>query len=1142
MPLSPRSLAATVLLLGLALLAPSAHAFIASPGDSCTDCVAVADLCCAIAPNYQGPGAPTFSPNILVGTRYPSSVPYVVTIYDLGSPLPAGPEDADWAAMTRYYGPGAGWTIDSLGTVFGLTLDEYGNIFVTHTAIYSSDQIGQVFGGAAGAIYRIDAVTGAINVFATLPNFPDGSYSPPENMPGLGNITYDCKFKQFFVTNVEDGKIYRIKPVGVNGLTGTVVQTFDPLAPDTGVPGFAPLGERLWAVQIHGDRVFYSVWVEDFITTSPLDNQIRSVQLNLAGAMVPGTDKLELNVPADPNTTWAPNMFSSPVSDISFNVNGRMLLAERSMGDPTTTSAHLSRVLEYECVNYCWQRTNPFDVGDCCGRINAAGGVDYDNMPYAGPSGAIGRVWASGDALHLSGSYTDIIYGLQGFRPTGGNIVNSMLIDSDGFAGFQDKSYQGDVEKPGCPPSVLGSICGVKFMDANHNGVIDGAETGIPGWTIVLTGPGGPYTTTTNANGAYCFTNLGPGTYLVSENAVASYVQTAPASGTYSVTLAVGQTIGGKDFGNYLCQSGPCAPAPTGMTAWWPFNEATTATTAADLTHLSPARNVAQLFGGAAISINGEVGNRLCFPNELAYAAIPSSNQLGLDIMAQPFSIDAWIRVPNSTGTPRMLVDKRTLVSSVPYKTRGYAVYLNGMQLFLELGNGATTQIIPGPIVTAATWNHFAVTVSRSPQAGLWYLNGAVQPTYNFLPTPGNATTTAPMYFGHTNPAFPLGSPLTGCIDELEIFTNTVLPASTISAVYQAGVAGKCPDIVRLPAVTSICKNDSTVLVCFNICNTSASTQSYHWSLAPLPAGPGCTVAGPITFSPSLGTITVPPGGCTTPICITIPRPPGLTAQNATSCFALSVVNDSTGRCQTRNGTIRADNTCYCIKAVTPGVVAVPARLAGGIIGIPIDIGVGFPCPPIDRLSYAVTARFDGGNQEDPLKLSLNGLPPGEPVIGFLDASPEPEVTLSFAVSYPDGHDLGAPYSLVFSADTDGDGIMEEMCSVPVASSSDSVAVTDAPRPGERLEVARLQAAPNPFFGGSVIAFAIPVAGQVELGVYDVNGRLVRMLRQGMTTAGTHSIEWDGRDPSGRRAPAGVYFVRLDTAQNQLRAKLIKLR
>ena len=64
----------------------------------------------------------------------------------------------------------------------------------------------------------------------------------------------------------------------------------------------------------------------------------------------------------------------------------------------------------------------------------------------------------------------------------------------------------------------------------------------------MLTGPGGPYTVTTGTNGAYCFTNLGPGNYIVSENAVPSFVQTAPASGTYSVSLAMGQTVGGKVF------------------------------------------------------------------------------------------------------------------------------------------------------------------------------------------------------------------------------------------------------------------------------------------------------------------------------------------------------------------------------------------------------------------------------------------------------------------------------------------------------------------------------------------------------------------------------------------------------------------
>src|SRR6185369_4136224 len=108
---------------------------------------------------------------------------------------------------------------------------------------------------------------------------------------------------------------------------------------------------------------------------------------------------------------------SYPVSDISFGASGRMLLAERGISNETIPQAHASRVLEYACNGGCWQLTNPFAVGDGVAMMNCEGGVDYDRFSYTG--GPLGRVWASGDALHFGGSYTDYIYGYQGFRPTG---------------------------------------------------------------------------------------------------------------------------------------------------------------------------------------------------------------------------------------------------------------------------------------------------------------------------------------------------------------------------------------------------------------------------------------------------------------------------------------------------------------------------------------------------------------------------------------------------------------------------------------------------------------------------------------------------------------------------------------------------
>jgi hypothetical protein len=397
--------------------------------DTCESCASPPDTCCAQPPALGQVEHPFLSSNLLVATRQASGVyPVCVVIYDLGSPLPAPLEDTNWNTITRWSGPNNTWNQDSLGTVFGLTLDKYGNIFVTHTSCYAPDAIAQVLGGAAGGIYRIDANTAKITTFCVLPNAADGSVSPGENRPGLGNISYDCRHDQFFVTDLEDGRIYRIKANGVNGATGTVQETFDPLAPDDGSPGWAPAGERLWGVQVHGDRVYYAVWAETVGEPSATAaNEIRSVGLLPSGAFdtSAGSDRHELYVPPRINSNA-----SNPVSDISFSAAGRMLLGERGVTQLTIPTAHEARVLEYECVGGCWLPANPFAIGIITPE-NSAGGVDYDRFPYTGSQ--LGRVWATGDALHGAiPPYTDVLYGIQGFRPSGGSIQNSMLIDSDG--------------------------------------------------------------------------------------------------------------------------------------------------------------------------------------------------------------------------------------------------------------------------------------------------------------------------------------------------------------------------------------------------------------------------------------------------------------------------------------------------------------------------------------------------------------------------------------------------------------------------------------------------------------------------------------------------------------------------------------
>ncbi|MDX6500367.1 MAG: hypothetical protein QOG23_3627 [Blastocatellia bacterium] len=95
------------------------------------------------------------------------------------------------------------------------------------------------------------------------------------------------------------------------------------------------------------------------------------------------------------------------------------------------------------------------------------------------------------------------------------------------------------------------TISGMKFNDLNGNGVRDGGEAGIAGWTIkIMDANGNTHTAVTDASGNYSFTVPSPGIYTVSEVSQLGWVQTAPSSGTYVVSVPTGQAYPNKDFGN----------------------------------------------------------------------------------------------------------------------------------------------------------------------------------------------------------------------------------------------------------------------------------------------------------------------------------------------------------------------------------------------------------------------------------------------------------------------------------------------------------------------------------------------------------------------------------------------------------------
>ncbi|MGB2869513.1 MAG: T9SS type A sorting domain-containing protein [Bacteroidota bacterium] len=68
-----------------------------------------------------------------------------------------------------------------------------------------------------------------------------------------------------------------------------------------------------------------------------------------------------------------------------------------------------------------------------------------------------------------------------------------------------------------------------------------------------------------------------------------------------------------------------------------------------------------------------------------------------------------------------------------------------------------------------------------------------------------------------------------------------------------------------------------------------------------------------------------------------------------------------------------------------------------------------------------------------------------------------------------------------------------------------------------------LQNYPNPFNPGTVIVYRLPQVSFVHLKVYDVLGRVVGVLAEGLESPGVHRVVFDGR-----RVASGIYFYRLD--------------
>jgi hypothetical protein len=87
-----------------------------------------------------------------------------------------------------------------------------------------------------------------------------------------------------------------------------------------------------------------------------------------------------------------------------------------------------------------------------------------------------------------------------------------------------------------------------------------------------------------------------------------------------------------------------------------------------------------------------------------------------------------------------------------------------------------------------------------------------------------------------------------------------------------------------------------------------------------------------------------------------------------------------------------------------------------------------------------------------------------------------------------------------------------------------SVPGDDTGRRGTSLSLA----SPNPMGRSARIGYSMGAPGRIVLKVYDVSGRVVRVLVDETKGAGEYSAVWDGTNDRGERVGPGVFFFRLE--------------
>ncbi|MCH7761454.1 T9SS type A sorting domain-containing protein [candidate division TA06 bacterium] len=190
--------------------------------------------------------------------------------------------------------------------------------------------------------------------------------------------------------------------------------------------------------------------------------------------------------------------------------------------------------------------------------------------------------------------------------------------------------------------------------------------------------------------------------------------------------------------------------------------------------------------------------------------------------------------------------------------------------------------------------------------------------------------------------------------------------------------------------------------------------------------------------------------------------------------------------------------------------------------GLPDSIFVGTPFNPIARVRNAGTLVESNFN----VICTVRGTNPYDDTVTVPNLDPDSTVQVTFARLWTPT--TAAIDTMSVCVEVPNDSNSTNDCFTILIQSVLPIGVEEEPVPILIPKAFGLsQGRPNPTSSTVQIRFDLPRRSRVHLLVYDITGRVVKVLLDGIEETGYRSVVWDGREETGREAASGVYFYKL---------------